>query len=807
MKSDFLDLERLFRFSQDITATTDLKKLYRSIVEHSKDMLALDYSTVMLLSDDKASLVVFDTLGFPGSYIGTFQLTEGQGLSTLVIKTRRPETVPDFLTETRFQVPDVVFEKDIRSAVCVPMMLGDDIFGVLIGHTYGLRSFSEEEIQLYQNMGNLAAIAIKNAMNIEMLEKARDEWELTFNSVPDLIAQIDSEYRIVRINRAMAEKLAMPPAEAIGRHCYELVHDTKEPVATCPHRKLLADGKEHSCELYEERLGGEYWVSVTPFFSGDGKPAGSIHIARNVSEIRQTQRAMESERKFLQTIIDGITDPIMVIDTNYRVQLMNRAANSCSRGGTYMPGSGFCYEISHGSDTPCSSEEHPCPLREARTKKEAVIVTHRHLKKDFSEHVVEIHASPIFDEQGEVLQIIEVSRDVTEKLKMEELRENLARRLAQEQKEESISTLAGGMAHDFNNILMGVLGNAELLRMRLENAEKERVLADNIIQSAQRMADLTNQLLAYAKGGMYQPKIMFVNSAILEALNMSHKGKALDIEVKTELADDIWPVFADPGQITQVMLNLFNNAFEAMEKAGGCLAVTTVNKEDRDSWQCLSFKHSHAAGDYVHISISDTGPGIPRPLQERIFEPFFTTKFLGRGLGLAAAAGIIQNHCGCISVDSKKGAGAAFDIFLPRALSAAEELMSGLTPPAKEETPVTILVVDDEPQIIFFLEEVLRQLGYNVLAVDSGIKALELFRDEKDAIELAILDIQMPDMDGNRLFQEIKTIKPELKVIISSGYDEKTALAEMEHCRPDSFIQKPYQIAALEKKLQELLGT
>ncbi|MHB8882184.1 MAG: ATP-binding protein [Thermodesulfovibrionales bacterium] len=376
-------------------------------------------------------------------------------------------------------------------------------------------------------------------------------------------------------------------------------------------------------------------------------------------DIRTSHEELEHTKNFLVSLINGVNERIMVVRPDYTVLMSNKAMAQ----GTERD---FCYTLSHQRSEPCDEHDQVCPLREILRTKQSLTVTHTHMSANGTQYVEEIAASPFMDERGELLYVIEVCRDITEKQRLHEMQVALDKRIAVQQKEESISTLAGGIAHDFNNILMGILGNAELLGMTLESQENEKMLVNNIIKSSERMADLTKQLLAYAKGGMYQPGKLSLNDAVKKALNMAHIEKYQHIETRLLLEEDLWPVFADREQVKQVMINLFTNAFEAMEYSGGCLTVRTINEPDRPSWECVSFKERHPAGDYVHVIVSDTGPGIPQEKLHRIFEPFFSTKFIGRGLGLAAVAGIIQNHHGCVSVRSGAETGTLFDIYLPK---------------------------------------------------------------------------------------------------------------------------------------------
>jgi len=389
--------------------------------------------------------------------------------------------------------------------------------------------------------------------------------------------------------------------------------------------------------------------------------------------------------------------------------------------------------------------------------------------------------------------------DITEKIQLEHAQRRIAEHLFREQKDQSISTLAGGVAHDFNNILMGLIGSAELLKMRVSTEGKEADLIKTIIDLSKRMAHLTRQLLAYSKQSIHEQNPLSLNQSVQDALALSHKGASASIDVCLDLADDLWPVYGDAGQLEQVAVNLLSNAFEAMDQDGSRLTVRTENIRKK-AWEC-SLGNSHPEGEYVHLSISDNGPGVPREIRDRIFEPFFTTKFIGRGLGLAAVAGIIQSHQGCITVTSEPGSGATFDIFLPRHNALPEEERHERVAPATG----SILLLEDEPQILTLLKLMIAELGYTTLAADNGDEAIRIFDRSPNSISLAILDIQMKGKSGKQVFRELRARRPGLKVLISSGYDEQTALSGIGPDKPDGFIHKPYWIDDLRTKIQEVL--
>lgn len=515
-------------------------------------------------------------------------------------------------------------------------------------------------------------------------------------------------------------------------------------------------------------------------------------------KLKEAEHESREQTKFLQAVIDSVSDPIMVIAPDYVVKLSNSAARENSGRDT------FCYAISHNQTTPCSEGECPCPLKEVMRTRSSATMVHNHLNKnDNSESIVEIHASPVFDGSGNVIYVIEICRDITEKVRSDQQKKRDDERMFLQQKEESIATLAGGIAHDFNNILMGILGNAELLKLRLPLTENESRPLDNIIASVDRMADLTKQLLAYAKGGKYQPAVLDMSEIINESLNLSHKGQALKVRTVLEISGDIWPVMGDKGQIVQSLVNLLNNAFETLEKSGGEVKVTAENSPSMKTWTC-SMQHEHPAGDYVRVTVSDNGPGIPESISGKIFEPFFSTKFLGRGLGLSAALGIIVNHSGCISFESSEGRGTTFQILLPRAERSVRAAESRPERAAAKEQP-GILIVDDEEHILQLLRDALISFGYRVYAMESGEKAIEFLKDRVSGITAVILDLQMPGMSGKEAFGKIKTLIPDARIIISTGYDRSIAMEEIKPHIPEGFIQKPYRISALQKTLRSLL--
>lgn len=394
----------------------------------------------------------------------------------------------------------------------------------------------------------------------------------------------------------------------------------------------------------------------------------------------------------------------------------------------------------------------------------------------------------------------QLKNELIERKLAEEERNRLKSQLVQAQKLEAIGTLAGGIAHDFNNLLLGIMGNASLMLSEIDafHSHYERLKSiENLVESG---AKLTRQLLGYARKGRYEVEPMNLNR-LLELTSDTFGRTRKDIIIKKELADDLLPIDADYGQIEQVIMNLFVNAADAMP-SGGTVFIKTSNKEHTDF---LGHIYEPKPGDYIMLTFRDTGVGMDKKTKENIFDPFFTTKEMGRGtgLGLASVYGIIKGHAGYIDVDSEKGKGAAFTIYLPASKGTVQEKapIGGKAIEGKE----TILLVDDEEIILETCKDMLELLGYQVLTARNGKEAVNVFNKKPDSISLVILDMVMPKMGGSEVFDILKAIRSDIKVLLYSGYSIEGQAAKIMERGCDGFIQKPFHLKSLSEKVREIL--
>jgi signal transduction histidine kinase/CheY-like chemotaxis protein len=407
---------------------------------------------------------------------------------------------------------------------------------------------------------------------------------------------------------------------------------------------------------------------------------------------------------------------------------------------------------------------------------------------------VSISASRYNDHDGRPAGKLFIFRDISEKKKLETQLKFIERM-------ETIGTLAGGIAHDFNNLMMGMLGNISLILYDIGTESPHYEKLKNIEKLIQSGSKLTSQLLGYARKGKYEVRPTSLNQLVKES-SVTFGRTRKEIVIYRELAEDLSSVMADEAQIQQVLMNLFINAADAMP-GGGDLFLKTMNVTHED----IGDKpYKPKSGDYILLKVKDTGMGMDQKTMVRIFEPFFTTKELGRGsgLGLASAYGIIKGHGGYIDVESKKGQGATFNIYFPaseksirKTSEISERIMKGNE---------TILLVDDEALVIDVGVQLLGKLGYTVIEAKSGRDAIRIFKEQNHTIDMLILDMVMPNMGGGEVFDQIKRIDPKVKVLLSSGYSVNGQATEILKRGCEGFIQKPFNMEDLSKKIREVLN-
>jgi len=511
--------------------------------------------------------------------------------------------------------------------------------------------------------------------------------------------------------------------------------------------------------------------------------------------LKQGEEALRKEKDFSESLIDTAQVIILVLDTEGRIIRFNPYMEDlCGYKLDEVQGRDWFSTFLPEEDHDRISELFRTCVSDVKTQGNINPI----VSKDGRKIVVEWYDNTLKDADGKTIGILVIGQDITTRKQMEE-------KLLKAKNLESLGVLSGGIAHNFNNALSAITGHTELLEMDFPQDKKIADHTKTMKQSAHRMADLTNQLLAYAGGGKYNAQPMSLSEFIEDTLPLIVHNLDPDVSVETDLQPDLLNVDADLTQMQMVFSALMANSNEAMETPGR-IRISTRNMELDQAF--IKDHPDLKPGPYVCLSIEDDGKGMDDETRERIFEPFFTTNFIGRGLGMPAAYGIVTNHGGAITVDSERGKGTTVSIYLPAISAESREQGAKVVKQPKVELAMgegTILVIEDEEVLVELFKQILEMLGYRVLEAETGKQAVEFAKTFDGQIDLALLDIKLPDMDGGRVYPLIMEARPDMKVIVCSGYSIDGPAQEILDAGAEGFIQKPFLIAPFAEKIKEVL--
>ena len=633
----------------------------------------------------------------------------------------------------------------------------------------------------------------RDRTELKMAEEALRESEESYRSIlalaPDAITITRTvDNRLVRVNEAFCQHTGYSAEEAIGQTALELnlwVDPVdRERVNEALRQHGGVDGMEVRFQAKDGTILNDLLSNRPIRFQGEDCV---LTVATNINLLKKAQRALRENEEKYRLVVDNahegiyITQDGVVKFSNPRIEELTGYSTEELAGIPFV-------NLVHPEDKKPIIEKQQKKLEgEKRPSPYSFRIRNRANETLW----VELNTIPI-DWQGRPADL-NFLRDITPQKRMEA-------QFLQAQKMEAVGTLAGGIAHDFNNLLMGIQGNASLILLDIESHHPHYAKLRSIEQIVKGGAELTKQLLGVARGGKYELKATNLNNLVEMSADLFGRTRK-EISVHKLLQQNVWPVEVDRSQIEQVLLNLYVNAWHAMPD-GGELYLETRNVT-LDEYYVRPY--GVAPGKYVKISVTDTGVGMDEATKRRVFDPFFTTKEMGRGtgLGLASAYGIVKNHSGIINVYSEKGEGTTFNIYLPMSekdileeTDSRQELLKGTE---------SILFVDDEEVIIEIGQQLLEKLGYRVISANSGPEAVEVFRREGDRIDLVVLDMIMPGMSGGETYDRLKEINPQVKVLLASGYSLNGQAKAILDRGCKGFLQKPFNMADLSKKVRKIL--
>jgi two-component system cell cycle sensor histidine kinase/response regulator CckA len=626
----------------------------------------------------------------------------------------------------------------------------------------------------------------------EAIKKERQRFYDVLETLPVMICLLTRDYHIAFANRSFRDKFG-----GTGRRrCYEYIFGAAEPCGFCETFEVFKTGRPHRWEI-NGPTGSALDVRAFPFTDVDGS---QLVLQMNIDITRQKQalQTIREREQFINNILETVDEGFIVVDRDCRILSANRAY--CDLVG--LPENQvighLCHEGPHAEITQCFEKKADCPARRTFANGAAQGALHTHTDADGNKRHVELKTYPISDGSGGVLSVIETITDVTENRRLEE-------QLLQAQKMEAIGTLAGGVAHDFNNMLSVIIGYTELALEQVDPSLDLFSSLQEIRQAAGRSADLTRQLLTFARKQAISPRVLNVNETVEGMLKMLQRLIGEAVEIVWLPGDGIWPLSMDPSQLDQILANLCVNARDAIAGVGTITIGThnvIMDERDRPAYPEVP------PGRYVLLEVNDNGCGMDNATLSKIFEPFFTTKEHGKGtgLGLPTVYGIVKQNKGLLNVYSEPGNGTTFKIYLPTYPSVQRESTESIQLDPLPRGTETILLVEDASPILNMVNQMLENFGYKVMAASSPAEAIRLAAEHPGNIDLLLTDVVMPGMNGRDLSKKISAVRPEIKCLFMSGY-MGGVITELGMLEADiHFIQKPFSVQTLATKLREALG-
>ena len=635
----------------------------------------------------------------------------------------------------------------------------------------------------------------------EALRLNEEKFRSLVNHIPDAVWTVNAAGEALfisgnaeRIYGFSAEEMKTPGA-ALGR---DRVHPEDAARLQTAWAALFERQQRFEVECrYQRKDGRTSWLLLraSAIYEKDGQLVAD-GITSDISERKRAEEALresETQIRAQARLLDLAHDAIVVRNLQHEVLYWNRGAARLY-GWTTEEARGRRVTELVLKDTKAFEAAQSELLEKGEWSGE-----HRQFTRDGREVIVSGRWTLVRDEQGRPTSVLVLNTDITEKKRLEN-------QFLRAQRMESIGTLAGGVAHDLNNILSPIMMSAPLLRMDELPPEDFDRLLDTIETNAQRGSDIVKQLLAFGRGIEGERVVVQLRHIIKEMVKIARETFPKSINVTAEVAENLWPIMGDPTQAHQILLNLCINARDAMP-AGGSLKVIAENVQLDEHYAAQDPEAKQ--GPYVSIRVTDTGTGIPREIMDKIFDPFFTTKEVGKGtgLGLATVMGIVKSHGGLLHVYSEVGKGSAFNVLLPaspNAVAAGEQTAHSALPQGEGET---ILVVDDEPGILGATSKLLERHNYTVLSAADGAEALTLFTRHRNDIRLILTDVMMPVMDGLALTRVIRKMAPDLCIIASSGLEHDARFDELRALGVTTSLTKPYTAEKLLRQLRELLAS
>lgn len=794
------DLKRLARenavmaeISRIVSSSLDLRETYEKFARTAGKLLSFDRIAIVLV-DVQGKAMQYDyvkglkvPLCEPGD-----KVTISETFLKEILRTRKGIMIQGKEISKWVEKDERLFhtvQAGLQSMISVPMIFRDNVIGVLHLRSKKPKAYTRNDLRLAENISTQISGAIGNArlfQEHQVLEKQMFFQASLLDQVQNAVIATDLHRRIIYWNTYAERLFHWQRQEILGKRITEVI--SERDLTTL---KQSGYWEGESFGKKKDKRTFPIHLTNSIFRDEKGKVKGMIFVANDITERKRAEDLLRKSEERYRTLFEESTDAIFITTPEGRYVDINAATVKLLGYDSKEE----LFSIDIAKEIYLDPEER-LRVKNLLDSKGVVKDLELNLKKKNGEKInVLLTARTIYNDRGEVSGYQGIFRDVTEQKALEA-------QLVLSQKMEAIGILAGGIAHDFNNLLMVIQGNVELGLMHLDPSHPVYDSLRKIEEGAQKASGLTRQLLAFGRRQMLRPKVLNISEIIGNLSQMLSRLIGEDIELRVELKPGLRPIFADPSAIDQVLMNLIVNARDAMPR-GGRLTLQALNVTLDES-----FCHQHpfvTPGQYVKISVIDTGMGMDEVTQSRIFEPFFTTREKGSGLGLAVVYGIVKQHQGHIFVSSQPGKGTRFDLYFPAyqdiVFQEAMEMIEEEIPRGTE----TLLVAEDEPEIRELMKLLLEQLGYQVLTASDGQEAVDIFSTHRDQIDMAILDAVMPKLNGPQVYEHIASACSEFPCLFLSGYSEEIVQRYFDQSLDIPILNKPITLRDLGKRVRAVL--
>jgi PAS domain S-box-containing protein len=608
------------------------------------------------------------------------------------------------------------------------------------------------------------------------------------------------DYRFLEVNKAFERITGLESSFVVGKTVKEVFSNTGSFLME-QFERVASTGAPQIFERYAHDLGT--FLKITAYILAPGLLACEVI---DISDRKRMEQALRESEATFRAHVENSFDVIFTLNAAGTFVFVSPAWERH-----------FGYPVSEVMGQSFAPFVHPDDIQPCVEYLKWVLTTgqsgtspvYRVKCADDSMRSFVANGRPYTDTKGELL-FIGVGHDVTDQLQAEQDRLEFERQLLHTQKLESLGVLAGGIAHDFNNLLMAILGNVELAALKLPLNSSANELLEQATLAANRAADLTSRLLAYSGKGVFVINRLNLNEFATENITLFRAAVPRTVSIDLNLSPEIPHIMGDIAQIQQIVMNLITNAAESIETLPGHITLSTgLQICDQLCLSMSRLEERPAPGSFVYLEVCDNGAGMNEQIQDRIFDPFFTTKFTGRGLGMSAVLGIVRAHSGALFLDSSLAMGTTIRVIFPVDVTPPEP-KTGFTvaaTPVADESSLsgTALIVDDEKSVLKICVTMVNQCGLRTITAVDGASAINIFRRQCDEIDLVLMDLTMPNMDGIEAMNELRSIKPDIKIILSSGFNEQEIDERISLQAPSGFIRKPYLLKSLEAELRRVM--